>query len=327
MEVYFVRDSTVERGGVEDLRRLLARDDGITWVDIPEFDDEAAGVLSDVFAFHPMAIRSCAERNRVPTIHAYPEYFFFTLHGPELGEAGHVHYIELDQFIGKNYIVTVHGPVDPAVGPDVVVRETKAVLARIEAGRFKPSLPAEVSYGLVSALTRHMSAFLENLTTTAWLLEQRVTTGQLADPEQLLEEMFQTRHGLLAVGTMATSDREVYTRMVKLARNVPQESWPLMEDVTDQFNRVSGLAAAQREYMQGVIDYYRARTDTKMTIAAERLAVVAVVTLPVTALASVYGMNIIVNDTTDGIHLAVVIAVMLAISGLLLHWAKRQGWF
>ena len=148
-----------------------------------------------------------------------------------------------------------------------------------------------------------MSDFLEELTTTVWLLEQRVTAGQLADPEQLLEEMFQTRHGLLAVGTMATSGREVYTRMVALARHVPQESWPLMEDITDQFNRLAGLANAQREYMQGVIDYYRARTDTKMTIAAERLAVVAVVTLPITALASVYGMNIIVNETTDGIHL------------------------
>ena len=90
---------------------------------------------------------------------------------------------------------------------------------------------------------------------------------------------------------------------------------------------LAGLANAQREYMQGVIDYFRARTDTKMTIAAERLAVVAVVTLPITALASVYGMNIIVNEATDGIHLGVVIAVMLAISGLLLLWAKRQGWF
>ena len=34
-----------------------------------------------------------------------------------------------------------------------------------------------------------------------------------------------------------------------------------------------------------------------MTIAAERLAVIAVVTLPITALASVLGMNLIVNST------------------------------
>ena len=36
-----------------------------------------------------------------------------------------------------------------------------------------------------------------------------------------------------------------------------------------------------------------------MTIAMERLAVLAAVTLPMTALASIYGMNVIVNDPTD----------------------------
>jgi Mg2+ and Co2+ transporter CorA len=38
--------------------------------------------------------------------------------------------------------------------------------------------------------------------------------------------------------------------------------------------------------------------DTKMTIAAERLAVIAVLTLPITLLPSVMGMNVIVNDHT-----------------------------
>ena len=64
-----------------------------------------------------------------------------------------------------------------------------------------------------------------------------------------------------------------------------------------------------------------------MTIAAERLAVIAVVTLPITALASVYGMNVIVNDRTDFVHVAIVLAVMAAMSGLLLGWAKRHGWW
>jgi hypothetical protein len=49
--------------------------------------------------------------------------------------------------------------------------------------------------------------------------------------------------------------------------------------------------------------------------------------VPITALSSVYGMNIIVNDRTDFAHLAVVLAAMIAISIVLLRWAKRQGWW
>jgi hypothetical protein len=61
-----------------------------------------------------------------------------------------------------------------------------------------------------------------------------------------------------------------------------------------------------------------------MTIAAERLAVIAVITLPITALWSVLGMNIIVNDRTDFAFLATVLIVMVVMSAALLTWAKRK---
>jgi Mg2+ and Co2+ transporter CorA len=64
-----------------------------------------------------------------------------------------------------------------------------------------------------------------------------------------------------------------------------------------------------------------------MTIAAERLAVIAAVTLPITALSSIYGMNVIVNARTNFLHLAVVLLVMVAMSAALLRWARRQGWW
>jgi hypothetical protein len=45
------------------------------------------------------------------------DHVFTVLHPPQLGQRGHVHYVELDQFIGRNYLVTVHGPLNPAVNP------------------------------------------------------------------------------------------------------------------------------------------------------------------------------------------------------------------
>jgi Mg2+ and Co2+ transporter CorA len=126
---------------------------------------------------------------------------------------------------------------------------------------------------------------------------------------------------------MATLSREIYGRMVALERFVPGASQALVADLADQFARVSGMADGQKEFLYGVIEFYQTRTNTKMTIAAERLAVIAAVTLPITALSSVYGMNLIVNDHTDVPHLAVVLLVMVAMSLILLRWTKRQGWW
>ena len=64
-----------------------------------------------------------------------------------------------------------------------------------------------------------------------------------------------------------------------------------------------------------------------MTIAAERLAVIAAVTLPITALSSILGVNFIVNDETRYGQLAIALLIMLVISVMLLIWSKRKGWW
>jgi hypothetical protein len=120
-------------------------------------------VLSEVFGFHPLAIRDCVERNHVAKVHAYPDHVFVVLHAPERGQGGHVHYLELDQFIGPSYLVTVHGPLNPVVDPELALRETRAVLRRVEAGRLRPSSSYELSHAIVSALTRHQEAFVASL--------------------------------------------------------------------------------------------------------------------------------------------------------------------
>jgi magnesium transporter len=326
MDVRFVSDDGIQQHPVGELERLLARDHGFVWVDIPSCDEEAARVLSEVFGFHPLAIQACIERNAVPKVRAYPDHIFVVQHAPELGEGGHVHYVELDQFIGARFVVTVHGPVNPAVTPEAALRETHAVLGRIEAGRLRPRSAFELSYAIVSAMAQGQEAFVETVTRQVWPLEQRVTSGHLGDPEQFLEELFGTRHALLAVSNMVTLGHQIYQRMAALGRFIPPDCQPLVADLEDQFARVAGVADGQIRYLEGVIEFYKARTDTKVTIAAERLALIAVLTLPITALSSVYGMNIIVNDHTDFAHLAVVLAAMIAMSAILLRWAKRQGW-
>jgi len=64
-----------------------------------------------------------------------------------------------------------------------------------------------------------------------------------------------------------------------------------------------------------------------MTVAAERLAVIAAVTLPITALSSVLGMNVIVNQSTHYGLLTAALVIMLIMSALLLVWSKRKGWW
>ena len=256
MDVRLVTEQGVEDRPPEELASLLRRETGLVWVDIPGCDDDGARLLSDVFGFHPLAIRDCVERNRVPKVHGYGDHVLVVLHAPERGQRGHVHYIELDQMIGRNYLVTVHGPINPAVDPAVALRETQAVHARIVAGRFRPSSAFELSHAIVSALTRHQEAYVEATTRDVWQLEQRVTGGDVGDPETFLQELFRARHGLLAVRTMAALGGAIYGRMAGLTR-IPAGGERLARDIIDQFERVRSVADSEKEYLQGVIEFYQ----------------------------------------------------------------------
>ncbi|MGZ4508740.1 MAG: magnesium transporter CorA family protein [Blastococcus sp.] len=326
MEIRLVTADGVRLCTVDDLPGLLAGGSGVLWVDVPEGDPDAVPVLSDVFGFHPMAVQDCIQRNPVPKVHVYPGHVFVVLHAPEEGRGGHIHYVELDQFVGPRYLVTVHGPLNPAVDPAAARRETDAVAARLDGGRFRPASGAELSTALVSALSGRLRDHLSARTTEVWRFEQQVTAGELGDAERFLDGMFRVRHGLLTVRTMASLSREVYGRMHALAV-FGTEGQGLLENNVDQFQRLATMAHSQEDYLQGVIEFYQTRTNTKMTIAAERLAVIAAVTLPITALSSVMGMNVIVNAQTDPVFLTVLVVLMVVSSVLLLIWAKRHGWW
>ena len=325
MDILRVAPDGVARHTPDELD-TLGSDGAILWVDVPRWDDASAAALTDRFGIHPRAAEDCARRNPVPKVHVYPGHVFVVLHGPERGARGHVHYLELDQFVGPDWLVTVHGPLNDAVALEAALTETPALARRLEAGRLHPTSAAELSFALVTALTGRLRDHLSALTEEVWQLERRVTGGDDRDPEQFLEELFAVRHGLLTIRTMATLSREVYGRMATLGLWAG-DGHGLLLDVEDQFRRIGAMAESQREYLQGVIEFHQTRTHTKMTIAAERLAVIAALTLPVTALSSILGMNVIVNDHTHVVALVVLLVIMASISLLLLIWAKRRGWW
>src|SRR4051812_6637922 len=326
MEIRLITVDQVRRHQVADLPGLLDREDGVLWVDIPENDPDAVHVLGEVFGFHPKAVQDSLQRSPVPKVHVYADHVFVVLHAPEAGVGGHVHYVELDQFVGARFVVTVHGPVNPAVEPTAAQVETEAVADRVDGGRYHPASGPELSTAIVSALTGRLRDHLSARTEEVWRFEQQVTAGQLGDAERFLDGMFRVRHGLLTVRTMAALSSEVYGRMHALAV-FGDEGQGLLSNNVDQFSRLATMAHSQEDYLQGVIEFYQTRTNTKMTIAAERLAVIAAVTLPITALSSVLGMNVIVNSQTDPLFLTVLVAGMIVSSVLLLIWAKRHGWW
>jgi Mg2+ and Co2+ transporter CorA len=236
-----------------------------------------------------------------------------------------VHLLELDVLMSDRILVTVHGPVNPAVPPEPPQREVTSALRRMEAGRLHPSSPADLLQDLLGSLGRHTAEVMSDVTADVARLEERVRQGDLRDPEPLMDEMFLLRHELQVVLTVAGQTQELLSYVAQTEHGAPLQRQT--QELAAQFGAVRRSGDSEREYLLGVIELYQTRVSTKMTVAAERLAVLAALTLPVTAVSSVVGMNVIVNERTRPVELGLLLLLMLAISGVLLRWTRKQGWW
>ena len=326
MQVRFVDAHGAHPRDPDDVIELFVHDDGFFWIDIAEWNDEADAFVEGL-GCHPMVREACSHRNFVPTVHGYDDHVFVTTQSPLLGTAGHVHLLELDQIIAHSYLVTVHGPLNPDVDLSHSLVETQGALRRVEDGRFRPTTPAQLSHAITSGVARRQSALVRTVAAKLPGLEQEVMDSKLRDPEVLLETMFLIRHELITARTMAAQCHDIWVRMAGIGRLSDDVDSSYARDLADQFAVVRSLADGEAQFMFGVIELYQTKVHTKMTVAMERLAVIAAVTLPITAIASFYGMNVIVNERTHYVQLGLLLALMLAISFTLLRWAKRQGWW
>jgi len=186
MKLRRIDSNRVSDREVAELPVLRKRSDGFLWLDIPEWSGDAEAILANEFHFHPMAIAESRNRNHVPRVHVYPHQLFIVVHAPEIGEGGHVHYLELDQFVGENFLVTVHGPLNPKVPLDAALRETNAVAARVDSGRLRPTFPFGLAYAIVSSITRREAEMVAEIAGEVGLLEQRVMAEAEEDPQPFL---------------------------------------------------------------------------------------------------------------------------------------------
>jgi Mg2+ and Co2+ transporter CorA len=155
----------------------------------------------------------------------YPDHVFIVVHAPEIGAAGHVHYLELDQFLGEDYLVTVHGPISPKLSLEAAARETEAVASRLASGPLRPTSPLGLSYAIVSSIARRESHMVAEIARDVGMMEQRVMADVDEDPQKFLSELFAARHELLTIKTMAEQGGEIYRRAIKLATFARPTGW------------------------------------------------------------------------------------------------------
>jgi magnesium transporter len=327
-EIFVYRQGArhVEEGfAIEDLPDLLADPSNVIWVDIrgedPANVPEIKKLLLDVFKFHYLTVEDCLETRNSPKIEAFPEYFYFIVHGVKPDETSPTNFVtkELDGYLGPNYVVTFHIE---------RFRSVKNVKQQVRSSPFACQRGAAyLLHQILDQIVDLYMPLLEDYDEAINDLEERVLNLQRTNG-QLLEEIMGLRRGVARLKRISHRQLEVLYRMSHGEfTQIPENILPFFRDVHDHLMRVSDLAENYRDLVGGLFEIHFAVIGTKTNEIMKTLAIVSAIILPLTLIAGIYGMNFeYMPELHSRYGYYATLGVMFLITFLLLIYFWRRGW-
>jgi magnesium transporter len=143
----------------------------------------------------------------------------------------------------------------------------------------------------------------------------------------MLEGMFEVRHDLQTLRTMAATSREVHARMVAFSRGLKSESVLWLQDTVDHFDRLKSICDGEKELLQEILDLYQTRVANDLSQLVRRLTALGAILVADTLVAGIYGMNF---DHMPELHwqygYPFALAMMGVISVAMFWWFRKKDW-
>ena len=266
------------------IRQALADTSGLLWLDFEQTTREEAALLDTAFGFHHLAIDDCFNQHIDPAkVDDYGSYIFLVAQATSYDQqTAQLEATELNLFLGPNYVVSFHQ--EPLHFIDQLRRRA------MEDGPDFARGADFLAHALLDGLVDDYQPAVEQLDETLSRLEEEV----LARPQpSLLQSVLQLKRNVQRLRRTIIPQRDVVNRIARgeFPSVVRPESYVYFRDIYDHVLRVEQLVESVRDLADGVLNTYLSAINNRMNEVMKTLSVVATILLPLTFIASIYGMN------------------------------------
>lgn len=265
-----------------DISELRQVDGNIVWADVSDPTSRDFDELAEEFGFHHLSLEDCRNEHQRPKIEEYPGYYFIVLYEAQLaGPQDRLELRELNIFLGKNFLVTVHSR--PIRAIETASRLWREWLDRADQGA------GVLAYLLIDAIVDDYLPLLDIVSERMDDLEDSIFGTWRAE---VIEEIFAVKKKLLYLRRAVTPLRDVFNTMLRREQPMfPRETHVYFQDVFDHLIRVSDTIDTLRDMLGSTMDAYLSVSGNRMNKIMKRLTSVATILMSVTLVAGIYGMN------------------------------------
>jgi magnesium transporter len=308
------RKDEVREIGRDELDAALADPTASVWVDLENTGKGGFDGLQPSLVFHPMAVEDCVADINFPRVDDYGPYLYLAVHSARWdADAAGPMIKELDVLLGRNYIVTYHE--EPTRG---VTRAYELVCRR---GSILSKGPDHLLYLILDVMVDNYMPILEQVQQRVDELEEKILEGP---DKELLAEILRHKRGIAALRRIVGPQRDTILALTRDEHEqIHPETRPYLRDVFDRLARISDLLDSFRDELATILDIYVSQVSNQLNEVMKVLTLITVIIVPVTLVASIYGMNVIFPgvNTKHGFWTAM---GLMAFTGLGMVWFFRS---
>jgi magnesium transporter len=295
---------------------------GLTWIHLNTPTKDEATALADRFGWHPLDVEDVLSKRQRPKVDEYDDYRFVVLHFPVYDKAvQRLNAGELDVFLGPDYLVTL-----PTVELLPVTRLFQRCSEELE---LRDQLFSKGSgyllYHVLDDLFDYCFPILDKIGHKLDRIEDDIDEARF---EEIVRDISRAKQEIISFRKIIKPQRPTLRLLERhVERFLPEDLELYFDDLVDASERIWDVLDNYKEVVEALETTNEAALSHRQNDVLRVLTVFSVLLLPLTLIASVFGMNVDFPGYGTAVAFWVILAGMVGVLVGVLAFFRLKRFF
>jgi magnesium transporter len=295
---------------------------GLTWVHLDSPTKEEATALAERFGWHPLDVEDVLSKRQRPKVDEYDDYRFVVLHFPVYDKAvQRLNAGELDVFLGPDYLVTL---------PNVELLPVTRLFQRcVDDPELRESLFEKGSgyllYHVLDDLFDYCFPILDKIGHKLDRIEDDIDEARF---EEIVRDISRAKQEIISYRKIVKPQRPTLRVLERhVERFLPEDLELYFDDLVDASERIWDILDNYKEVVEALEATNEAALSHRQNDVLRVLTIFSVLLLPLTLIASIFGMNVAFPGHGTAAAFWILLGAMLAVLAGVLAFFRLKRFF
>ena len=317
------RSRTAERTPERDEPRVeIVEAPGLRWINIERPRPVDQAWLEERFEFHPLDYEDIFSRNQRPKLDEYDDYLFIVLHFPRYDKkVARLNAAELDLFVGPDYLITIQN--EPLQAVEYLFERCRSN-EELRDSLFSKG-PGYLLYKIVDDCVDASFPMLRKMGNKLERIEEEIFEGEQS--AEVVRDISNVKQEIINFRKIVRPQRSAFRDLERTkARYIAEDLDIYFDDINDASERVWDMLENYKEVVEGLDATNESAIAHRTNETFRVLTAISVIVLPLTLVASIWGMNVgVPGENTQAAFWAILGFMLALLVGMVLYF-RRRGW-